>query len=214
MKLSFSTKSLAISSLVISFLSLSLITFNSAFGNSNEISGCVNKKTAVLRVTDKCTKTEKKITWNIVGLQGVQGEKGEVGPKGDIGPQGLQGGVGPIGQQGPKGDTGAQGPKGDTGLQGSQGVAGPQGTQGPQGPRGENGSNPVLNIRTVDFLFWEDVSDSISVSIPDFMLGVANIQTNQCPGGTIYKATIPATMEVSPGVSKTAFLCRVTVYAP
>lgn len=52
---------------------------------------------------------------------GVQGPKGEIGPKGD------KGDTGETGPQGPKGDTGAQGPAGQDGAQGATGPAGADG---------------------------------------------------------------------------------------
>lgn len=84
---------------------------------------------------------------NIMGLQGEQGPRGEIGPQGETGPQGergIQGEPGPQGEQGPKGDTGPQGeqgPKGETGPQGEQGIQGEQGPQGEAGPAGENGKS-------------------------------------------------------------------------
>ena len=62
------------------------------------ISGCVNKKTGILRIAAKCTTQEKLITWNKVGPQGIPGPQGETGA---------------VGPQGPKGEVGPQGPKGD-----------------------------------------------------------------------------------------------------
>ena len=52
------------------------------------------------------------------GAPGVDGDRGEIGPKGD---------PGPAGQQGPKGDTGPQGPQGPKGDKGEQGDQGPPG---------------------------------------------------------------------------------------
>ena len=91
MNLAFSTRTIAICSLLTSCLALSLMGLGSAFGNSNEILGCVNKKTLVLRVSSKCTKDETKIKWNVIGPQGLQGEPGAKGDVGPAGPQGIQG---------------------------------------------------------------------------------------------------------------------------
>ena len=125
MKNRLSTRTIAFGSLLISSLSLSLISLGSAFGTADEIRGCVNKKTLVLRVSSKCTKDETKIKWNVTGPQGLQGEPGL---KGDAGPIGPQGEKGERGESGAKGETGAQGAKGDTGAQGLPGVAGPTST--------------------------------------------------------------------------------------
>ena len=69
----------------------------------------------------------------IAGLQGPQGERGEVGPQG---PQGEQGPQGDQGIQGPVGPQGDQGIQGLVGLQGDQGIQGPVGPQGDQAPAG------------------------------------------------------------------------------
>ena len=60
-----------------------------------------------------------------LGLQGPQGEKGEIGPQGEKGEIGPQGNKGEIGPQGNKGEIGAQGNKGEIGA---QGLVGPQGS--------------------------------------------------------------------------------------
>lgn len=89
----------------------------------------------------------------IMGPQGLQGERGpagatgpqgEQGATGATGPAGPQGERGPAGPQGPKGDTGAtgpQGPKGDTGAKGATGATGPQGAQGTKGATGPAGQS-------------------------------------------------------------------------
>ena len=96
MKLSFSTRSIALTSLLISGLALSLLGVGGAFGGSSQISGCINKKTFVLRVVSKCTKDETKISWNVVGPQGVQGAVGATGPDGAVGATGPKGETGSI----------------------------------------------------------------------------------------------------------------------
>lgn len=89
----------------------------------------------------------------IMGPQGLQGERGpagaagpqgEQGAAGAVGPAGPQGERGPAGPQGPKGDAGAtgpQGPKGDTGATGATGATGPQGAQGARGATGPAGQS-------------------------------------------------------------------------
>ena len=46
------------------------------------INGCVNNKTGVLRISDKCTKSETPISWNQTGPKGDTGETGPTGPPG------------------------------------------------------------------------------------------------------------------------------------
>ena len=113
MKISISTRAIALCSLLASCLAISLISLGSALGNTSELQGCVNKKSLVLRVSGKCTKDETKIRWNVAGPQGLQGEKGDKGDKGDAGVQGPQGIQGLVGPQGPQG---IQGPAGNSGT--------------------------------------------------------------------------------------------------
>lgn len=107
-----STRSISITALILSFLTLITTNIYLASSDSNEISGCVNKKTGVLRISSKCSSAEKMITWNKVGPQGLQGIPGV---KGDTGLQGMKG------DTGPQGEPGLQGVKGDTGPQGQSG---------------------------------------------------------------------------------------------
>jgi hypothetical protein len=115
----FSTRSISISALVLSFVTLISTNIYFASSNSNEISGCVNKKTGALRIATKCTPSERVISWSktgpqgIPGIQGIQGVPGEQGPKGDIGPQGQKGEMGISGPPGPVGPPGPQGPAGN-----------------------------------------------------------------------------------------------------
>ena len=113
--LKFSTRSISITALALSFITLISTNIYFASSSSNEISGCVNKKTGLLRIAVKCNTSEKLISWNKFGPQGEQGLKGETGTAGIQGEVGLPGERGPIGIQGPQG---IQGPKGDTGPQG------------------------------------------------------------------------------------------------
>ena len=226
---------------MLSALSLSLYGFGSAFGNSDEIKGCVNKKTGVLRVANKCSKDERRIAWNSMGLQGVQGDKGAIGEVGPIGlqgitgPQGIQGqkgdkgDVGPIGPQGEKGERGENGLKGDTGLQGAKGDTGAQGprgekgetglqgVQGLQGPKGDTGSTPVFRTRQVSYIFWENVPIALSGKWQEgpVLQPINNYSSPQCPGGTLTYAGIPAIWTLE-GTSneRIALSCTLLVYAP
>ena len=111
-------------------------TMNYASSDPNDISACVNKKSGLIRIANKCTSSERILVWSKIGPQGIQGIQGEKGEKGDTGERGE---AGPAGPQGPKGDTGHQGPIGLTGP------TGPVGPQGPQGPAG----NTTTIIQTV-----------------------------------------------------------------
>src|SRR5207237_1109993 len=94
---------------------------------SGLISACYSGTSGALRVIDitagqKCSATEKTLSWNQTGPAGPQGVKGDTGA---AGAQGLKGDTGAAGAQGLKGDTGA---------------AGAQGPAGPPGPAGTGGS--------------------------------------------------------------------------
>jgi hypothetical protein len=107
-----STRTFSIAGFLFSFAALISTNIYFAASDSNQISGCVNKKTGVLRIASKCTSVDNMITWNKVGPQGL---KGETGAQGQIGPQGIKGDTGAQGESGP------QGIKGETGAQGLQG---------------------------------------------------------------------------------------------
>ena len=114
----FSTRAIAIASLMVSAAAFGLNTMNFASSDVNQVSACVNNKNGTLRIANKCAANERLLLLNKIGPQGIQGIQGERGE------------TGPAGPQGPKGDTGAQG------IMGMTGPAGPQGPQGPQGPAG------------------------------------------------------------------------------
>jgi hypothetical protein len=99
--------------------SLVLLT-NAAVGSQEQISVCVNKQTGIMRMSNKCTKAERKVLLGITGPQG---------PKGDLGPQGIQGEKGDQGPQGMQGTQGLDGPQGPRGLAGLRGPVGPSSTQ-------------------------------------------------------------------------------------
>jgi hypothetical protein len=92
----------------------------------NVINACYKPSNGTLYIVgrqsdrDSCQPHDLAIQWNVRGIPGPQGPKGDVGP---TGPQGAKGDTGPTGPQGPKGDIGPTGP------------------QGPQGPKGDNGTN-------------------------------------------------------------------------
>ena len=208
MKPSFSTRSIALTSLVISGLALSLLGVGGAFGGSSQISGCINKKTFVLRVVSKCSKDETKISWNVVGAKGDKGDTGATGP------EGVVGAVGVTGPEGAVGAVGATGPQGLTGATGPQGLTGPQGSTGATGPKGETGSIPTLRTRQVSFVIWETWRNTPEpIWFQNNDIPVTTFTSSQCPGGTLYYL---GTTDISNqmGFSRTAFNCVVSVYAP
>jgi hypothetical protein len=60
----FSTRSIAIAALALAGLTLVSSNLYLASGESSQINGCVNKKTQVLRITEKCATSETKISWS------------------------------------------------------------------------------------------------------------------------------------------------------
>lgn len=108
-----STRSIAIAAFALAFLTLISTNIYFASSNSNEITGCVNKKTGLLRIATKCTSSERPISWNKVGPQGISGPQGLMGEAGPIGPQGARGEMGFVGPPGPVGPAGPQGPAGN-----------------------------------------------------------------------------------------------------
>lgn len=134
----FSTRSISIAALALSLITLISTNVYFASSSSNEITGCVNKKTGTLRIASKCTSSEKQISWSKVGPQGIPGPQGLIGETGTVGLQGLKGEKGIDGLLGPVGLTGPQGPVG-VGISGTQGPAGSIGPQGPAGSIGPQG---------------------------------------------------------------------------
>lgn len=66
-------------------------------GTAKTISGCVNKKTGVLRVAKTCSKSETRLIWNAQGQPGLDGKDGfpgAAGSSGSVGPRGLSGEAG------------------------------------------------------------------------------------------------------------------------
>ena len=221
MKISISTRAIALCSLLVSCLAISLISLGSAFGNTGELQGCVNKKTLVLRVSSKCTKDETKIRWNVAGPQGLQGEKGDKGDVGPIGPQGEKGergenGLkGDTGPQGAKGDAGAQGPrgeKGETGSQGPKGDIGAQGLQGVPGVKGEPGNNAISRTGILNYIVRIPITFTIGAD------GYENIRPApgaNCSPGTLGEM-VPG-MFLGPTTETTSFAffqCSTTVVLP
>jgi len=70
---------LVINLLIVAFLLGSMSSQSVSASESNVISACANKLTGALRVSSKCTKSERPISWNQTG---VAGPTGPTGPNG------------------------------------------------------------------------------------------------------------------------------------
>ncbi|MCD9022618.1 hypothetical protein [Cohnella silvisoli] len=105
---------------------------------SSVINACANTNgdLRIVASSKSCKKTEKWISWNVIGPKGDTGLTGATGPRGAKGDTGATGTTGP---QGVKGDTGATGATGSQGAKGDTGATGPQGLQGPKGDTGTAG---------------------------------------------------------------------------
>ena len=119
----FSTRSISVTALILSFLTLISSNIYFAASEPDAINGCVNKKTGALRIVAKCTSAERSIQW---GKIGPQGPIGETGPTGATGAQGIQGVAGEAGAQGLPGLNGLNGFSGSSGPAGANGVNGRQ----------------------------------------------------------------------------------------
>ncbi len=164
----FSTRSISISALALSFVTLISTNIYFASSGSNEITGCVNKKTGALRIVSKCSASEKLISWNKIGPQGIPGPQGLTGETGTVGPQGLPG---------------LQGPKGEVGIAGPPGPVGPQ---GPQGPAGNSTNTTTTVVQTVSQKAYDANNNLIGtvLGVSDQVLTVTN------NGSTISYSTI------------------------
>ena len=99
------TKRILVAGLAVSLLVIGMgVGSQVAVSQAQTINGCVNKSTGVLRITETCTKRERKIQWNVLGARGPQGPAGPAGSAGASGP------AGPAGSSGSTGATGATGP--------------------------------------------------------------------------------------------------------
>ena len=92
------------------------LTPSPASAQTTVIHACASNATGELRLVlqpGACRRTEKAVSWNVVG---PQGEKGDAGSQGPAGPPGRVGSPGPQGQQGLPGLPGIQGPAGNDGA--------------------------------------------------------------------------------------------------
>jgi hypothetical protein len=94
---------------------------NAATAPSATITACSNTKTGAVRViapSKSCSKTEKRLTWNVKGATGAAGATGKTGAPGPAGPAGKAGKDGVSGFPGLDGKDGLQGPAGQDGKNG------------------------------------------------------------------------------------------------
>jgi len=77
---------------IITAASVGAVTYANAAGDAT-LKACANKATGVMRYISKgsCKKTEKLLSWNQMGPQGLSGVNGSAGAKGDNGTAGTNG---------------------------------------------------------------------------------------------------------------------------
>ena len=81
-----------LSALVIGLLSVILLNYSLAAGNTNVIFGCYQKNNGQLRIVKQsslCQPSEVPISWNTAGQAGPAGPTGPSGPQGAAGPPGV-----------------------------------------------------------------------------------------------------------------------------
>jgi hypothetical protein len=97
---------------------------------SGVVKACASKRTGVIRLANRCRKSEKKLQWNVRGRRGPAGAA-----------RGTKGRQGPRGRKGARGATGAQGPQG---AKGDAGTANAVTTQGAPGKLVDGPANTVV----------------------------------------------------------------------
>jgi len=77
---------------IVTAVSVSAVSYVNAL-NDRPIKACADRKTGVMRYIDKgrCKRTERALTWNQIGPQGVPGVTGAQGPAGLSGAAGING---------------------------------------------------------------------------------------------------------------------------
>jgi type VI protein secretion system component Hcp len=117
--------------------------------STTTITACSNTKTGAVRIvatSRACSKSEKRLTWNVKGATGANGLTGLTGPAGAPGADGKDGLPGTDGKDGAPGLPGADGRDGlpgvdgKDGADGEDGVDGATGAEGPAGPAGRDGA--------------------------------------------------------------------------
>jgi len=150
---------------------------------------CINTKTGVIRVANKCTSAERK---TVLGGVSAKGDKGDVGEKGATGDTGI---TGATGAQGPAGTNGINGLTGATGPQGEKGATGATGAQGPQGFTGATGATGSMSgLKRETIYYYEGKFGS------------------WCTGGLLASYSMAAVS--TSGTKFTATVCAKEVYVP
>ncbi len=89
-------------------------TFAYIKAEGNQITVCVKKSGLVYVIGEEfrrseCKKNDSLLSWNTAGMQGLKGDKGDMGPQGTQGIKGDAGDTGPQGMKGDKGDNATHG---------------------------------------------------------------------------------------------------------
>ena len=123
-----------------------------------------------VNITGCLAPTSGRVTFAVVGQQGVKGDPGLEGPHGPRGERGARGEKGDKGAKGEEGvglqgNTGLPGPIGPRGYPGPDGERGPQGPSGPPGPRGQQGPPGVSVVNLTD-VQYKQIKKELSTEFP------------------------------------------------
>ena len=155
--------------------------------STTTITACSNIKTGAVRViapTRACSKSEKRLTWNVKGPAGARGLTGLRGATGATGAAGAAGVPGTDGLPGADGQDGATGATGATGPEGPAGPAGKNGAIGPQGPAGPAGGTAVVDPNPNNLTYRMKFGTDPILQITNFTQKLADSGTTYAGGGT------------------------------
>ena len=176
------------------FLLALLIAVAFIITSSSVITAKAQQEEEEVSITGCFAPTSGRVTFTVVGQQGLKGDPGPEGPHGPRGERGVRGtrgekgvkgeeGVGlqgdtglpgpigprgypgPDGDRGPIGHPGLAGPIGPRGYPGSDGVHGPQGPPGPPGPRGWQGT-PGVSVVNLTEVQYKQIKEELSRESP------------------------------------------------
>jgi type VI protein secretion system component Hcp len=176
---------------------------NAATAPSATITACSNTKTGAVRViapSKSCSKTEKRLTWNVKGATGAAGATGKTGAPGPAGPAGKAGNDGVSGFPGLDGKDGLQGPAGQDGKNGVDGRDGATGPQGPAGPAGTGAGAEVVDPNPNDLTYRMQIGSERAVEIAGFTQKLSNPGTALMGSGNADVGDVIATLPMNAGL--------------
>jgi Collagen triple helix repeat (20 copies) len=110
-RMSFLIPSPAVAVALVALVAASAGLATAATSTAPLIRACANKRTGALRLSSRCHRNERHVSWDQLGPAGVKGSRGATGARGATGSPGAPG---LSGQRGPEGFEGPQGPGAST----------------------------------------------------------------------------------------------------